>query len=82
MQIGSKLDIDEALRTEFRIVSRIASGHDFYEGVRAVIIDKDNRPRWKPAAIESVESAAIESYFAPLLEDELDFGVQIGASSS
>jgi len=61
MQIGSKLDIDEALRTEFRIVSRIASGHDFYEGVRAVIIDKDNRPRWKPAAIESVESAAIES---------------------
>jgi len=50
--------------------------------VRAVIIDKDNRPRWKPAAIESVESAAIESYFAPLLEGELDFGVQIGASSS
>src|SRR5208283_3478049 len=82
MQFGSKLDIDEALRTEFRIVSRIASGHDFYEGVRAVIIDKDNRPRWKPAAIESVESAAIESYFAPLLEGELDFGVQIGASSS
>jgi enoyl-CoA hydratase len=82
IQIGSKLDIDEALRTEFRIVSRIASGHDFYEGVRAVIIDKDNRPRWKPAAIESVESAAIESYFAPLLKGELDFGVQIGASSS
>ena len=46
----------------------LSRGHDFYEGVRAVIIDKDNRPRWNPAAIESVESADIDSYFAPLLE--------------
>jgi enoyl-CoA hydratase len=65
------------LRTEFRIVSRIARGHDFYEGVRAVIIDKDNRPRWNPAAMESVESATIDSYFAPLLEGELDFGARM-----
>jgi enoyl-CoA hydratase len=73
MQIGCKLDIGEALRTEFRIVSRIARGHDFYEGVRAVIIDKDNRPLWSPAGVESVEPAGIEAYFAPLLEGELDF---------
>jgi enoyl-CoA hydratase len=78
MQIGDKLDIGDALRTEFRIVSRIARGHDFYEGVRAVIIDKDNRPRWNPAAMESVESATIDSYFAPLLEGELDFGARTG----
>jgi enoyl-CoA hydratase len=76
MQIGCKLDIGEALRTEFRIVSRIARGHDFYEGVRAVIIDKDNRPLWSPAGVESVEPAAIELYFAPLLEGELDFRAQ------
>ena len=79
MQIGGKLDIDEALRTEFRIVARIARGHDFYEGVRAVIIDKDNCPRWNPTTIESVESDMIDSYFAPLLEGELDFGAQVGA---
>jgi enoyl-CoA hydratase len=79
MQIGAKLDIGEALRAEFRIVSRIAKGHDFYEGVRAVIIDKDNRPRWNPAAIESIESATIDSYFAPLLEGELDFSPRTGA---
>jgi enoyl-CoA hydratase/carnithine racemase len=78
MQIGAKLDIDEALRTEFRIVSRIARGHDFYEGVRAVIIDKDNRPRWTPAAIESIDEANIDSYFAPLLQRELDFSPQVG----
>ncbi|MGH6801702.1 MAG: enoyl-CoA hydratase/isomerase family protein, partial [Methylocella sp.] len=76
MQIGAKLDIEEALRTEFRIVSRIARCHDFYEGVRAVIIDKDNRPLWNPAGIESVDSAGIEAYFAPLLEGELDFRAQ------
>ncbi|MGA7385242.1 MAG: enoyl-CoA hydratase/isomerase family protein [Methylocella sp.] len=76
MQIGAKLDIGEALRTEFRIVSRIARCHDFYEGVRAVIIDKDNRPLWHPAGVESVEPAGIEAYFAPLLEGELDFGAQ------
>ena len=66
MQIGTKLDIEEALRTEFRIVSRIVKGQDFYEGVRAVIIDKDNRPRWNPPAIEGLNSSYIDSYFAPL----------------
>jgi enoyl-CoA hydratase len=78
MKIGAKLDIGEALRTEFRVVSRIARGHDFYEGVRAVIVDKDHRPLWNPAAMDSVEPAAIEAYFAPLLEGELDFRAQDG----
>jgi enoyl-CoA hydratase len=76
MQIGANLDIGEALRTEFRIVSRIARGHDFYEGVRAVIVDKDHRPLWNPAGMDSVEPVGIEAYFAPLLEGELDFRAQ------
>ncbi|MGH6841163.1 MAG: enoyl-CoA hydratase/isomerase family protein, partial [Methylocella sp.] len=76
MQIGHELDIGEALRTEFRIVSRIARRHDFYEGVRALIIDKDNRPLWKPAGVEFLEPAGIDAYFAPLLEGELDFRAQ------
>jgi enoyl-CoA hydratase len=66
--IGGALDFPEAMRTEFRIVSRIAHGHDFYEGVRAVIIDKDNRPRWAPAP----SIAEIDAYFAPLEADELN----------
>ena len=54
-----------------RIVSRIAHGHDFYEGVRAVVIDKDQAPRWQPDRLEAVEPAAIAAYFAPLGAAEL-----------
>ena len=50
MALGAGLSFEEAMRVEFRIVSRICRGHDFYEGVRAAIIDKDNRPRWRPGA--------------------------------
>lgn len=74
MRRGAGFDFAEAMRTEFRIVSRIARGHDFYEGVRAVVIDKDHAPRWQPATIEAVEPAAIAAYFAPLGADELVLG--------
>jgi enoyl-CoA hydratase len=54
------------MQTEFRIVSRIIHGEDFYEGVRAVIVDKDNAPRWRPAALDGVTRAEIGRHFAPL----------------
>jgi enoyl-CoA hydratase len=66
MQRGAALEFAEAMRMEFRIVSRIAYGHDFYEGVRATLIDKGARPHWTPATIEAVGPAAIAAYFAPL----------------
>ena len=68
VKLGATLDFDEALRMDYRIVSRICRGHDFYEGVRAVIVDKDNRPRWAP----SPSAREIDAYFAPL-DDELKF---------
>jgi enoyl-CoA hydratase len=46
-------------------------GQDFYEGVRAVIIDKDQAPHWTPATLEAVSPAEAERYFAPLVS-ELD----------
>ncbi|HZH53490.1 MAG TPA: enoyl-CoA hydratase/isomerase family protein [Microvirga sp.] len=69
---GGGLDFDEAMRTEFRIVSRIFEGHDFYEGVRAVLVDKDNQPRWKPASLQEVDPAAIEHHFASLGDREME----------
>ena len=71
MRRGGGLDFAEAMRTEYRIVSRIARGHDFYEGVRAVVIDKDQAPRWQPATQDEVDPADIDAYFASLGADEL-----------
>jgi enoyl-CoA hydratase len=59
------------MRAEFRIVSRIIHGHDFYEGVRAVIVDKDNKPQWNPKTLAAVSEAEVERYFASLGGDEL-----------
>ncbi|MBF9233995.1 enoyl-CoA hydratase/isomerase family protein [Microvirga alba] len=69
---GGALEFEEAMRTEFRVVSRIVEDHDFYEGVRAVLIDKDGQPRWQPASLEAVAPAAIEHHFADLGANELE----------
>ncbi|TMJ92351.1 MAG: enoyl-CoA hydratase/isomerase family protein [Alphaproteobacteria bacterium] len=69
MQRGGALDFAECMRTEFRIVSRVVRGHDFYEGIRAVIIDKDQAPRWEPPALEAVSTAEVERHFAPLASE-------------
>jgi enoyl-CoA hydratase len=66
MHAGARLAFEACMATEFRIVSRVIHGHDFYEGVRAVIVDKDNTPRWRPAALAEVSDAEIARHFAPL----------------
>ena len=55
---------------EYRIASRVLTLPDFAEGVRAVIVDKDNAPKWNPATPELVTDALIDSIFAPLAADE------------
>lgn len=69
---GVSLDFEDAMRTEFRIVSRIGDGKDFFEGVRAVLIDKDNQPRWEPATLDEVKQEMIERHFASLGPQELE----------
>lgn len=66
MRLGPGLDFAGCMRAEFRIVNRVARGHDFYEGVRAVLVDKDNKPDWRPASLAEVSAASVASYFAPL----------------
>jgi len=68
---GAKLEFDDCMRMEFRMVNRIVAGHDFYEGVRAAIIDKDGAPKWQPADLAQVSDADVAAYFAPLGEKEL-----------
>lgn len=69
---GAMLDMDECMRMEFRILNRMLTGHDFYEGIRAALIDKGATPEWQPATLEQVERSSIEAYFAPLPGKELE----------
>jgi enoyl-CoA hydratase len=69
MRRGAAWSFAECMQAEFRIVSRVLLGHDFYEGVRAVIIDKDNQPHWQPNRLEDVSAAEVERHFAAIAEE-------------
>ncbi|MEK6636687.1 MAG: enoyl-CoA hydratase/isomerase family protein [Pseudomonadota bacterium] len=55
---------------EYRIASHVLTRHDFIEGVRAVIVDKDNAPQWNPATPEGVTDVLLDEIFAPLPANE------------
>ena len=71
VRFGAMHDFETCMRLEMRIVSRIVEGHDFYEGVRAVIVDKDNKPQWNPPTLKGVTHAEIDRHFASLSSGEL-----------
>lgn len=72
---GSQLSLKECLRMEFRMTQGCMRNPDFFEGVRAVLIDKDNAPTWSPSTLEQVTEQDVNSYFAPL-DQELTFDEQ------
>lgn len=72
MQIGGAIDFDRCMQTEWRVTQRLALTHDFAEGVRAVIVDKDNAPKWRPESVEAVDAATVDGFFAPLDGGDLD----------
>ena len=51
---------------------RFLEGEDFYEGVRAFLVDRDRTPRWQPGRLEDVTEAMVDRYFAPLGAGELE----------
>ena len=63
-------DFADNMRMEYRIASRVLVRPDFAEGVRAVIVDKDNAPRWDPATPEEVSEELLDGIFAPLPDAE------------
>ncbi|KAA5604148.1 enoyl-CoA hydratase/isomerase family protein [Roseospira marina] len=70
MRLGADLDFDAAMQTEFRLACRFLRAPDFVEGVRATLVDKDNRPRWTPATLEAVDATTVDGFFAPLDDRE------------
>lgn len=70
---GPALDFDESLRLEYRMASAALTKHDFLEGVRAAVVDKDRSPKWLPKTLAEVAEADIDADFAPLGDGELRF---------
>lgn len=64
------VDFAEEMKVEYRVAAHICQRHDFIEGVRALIIDKDNSPKWDPATPEGVTDHLVDQIFAPLPADE------------
>jgi enoyl-CoA hydratase len=60
----------DEMAEEMRIAARIVVSHDFAEGVRAVIVDKDNAPHWHPPKLEGVTDKLLDAVFAPLPPDQ------------
>ncbi|MCJ8156541.1 enoyl-CoA hydratase/isomerase family protein [Sphingomonas sp. LaA6.9] len=60
----------DEMRQEYAVGAHVVQRHDFLEGVRAVIVDKDNAPKWNPETPEGVTDHMLDTIFAPLSEDE------------
>ncbi len=66
----NELDFEAAMAVEYRMAIRCNFSHEFYEGIRAQIIDKDRQPNWQPARLEDVGEDLVDSYFqAPVTGD-------------
>jgi enoyl-CoA hydratase/carnithine racemase len=66
--------LERALSAEYRIMAASLGSHDFREGIRAQLIDRDRNPRWSPSSLAGVVDGAVASYFLPLGDGELTFG--------
>ena len=71
LRAGGQLhDFAANMAMEYRLAGRVVATHDFQEGVRAVIVDKDNAPSWSPQTLSTVSDEVIEGLFAPLAPDQ------------
>ncbi|XP_017491553.1 PREDICTED: 3-hydroxyisobutyryl-CoA hydrolase, mitochondrial [Rhagoletis zephyria] len=72
LELGSKLLLPQCLKMEYRMVVRHLEDSDFKEGVRALLIDKDQMPRWNPSTLEAVTEERVDWFFRKLPDtDEL-----------
>ena len=70
MRRAAKLDtLEDVLRQEYRTSCACYAQHEFVEGIRAQVIDKDRNPKWSPASLAAVTTADVEAYFTPLDAD-------------
>lgn len=73
LRLGRDATIEAALVTEYRMACEIRHGHDFFEGVRAQLLDKDRNPRWSPAAFGDVTDADVARHLREPASGDLTF---------
>uniref|UniRef100_A0A8C5GJW8 3-hydroxyisobutyryl-CoA hydrolase n=1 Tax=Gouania willdenowi TaxID=441366 RepID=A0A8C5GJW8_GOUWI len=71
LQYGASLSLQDVLVMEYRLSQACMRGCDFYEGVRAVLVDKDQNPKWNPSSLEEVSDQSVEKCFSSLGQKDL-----------
>ena len=64
LQRAEQLDFDECMQMEYHMMQQFIHSHDFFEGIRAALIDKDRNPHWQPATLEEVSAEQVMRYFS------------------
>lgn len=64
------LSVDETLKQDLNLALHFMQGHDFYEGVRARILDKDQQPQWQPKHLQDIDSQLVENYFSENMSNQ------------
>lgn len=70
IKITTNLDVYETLNQDFRLAWRLLAEADFYEGVRALLVDKDRNPKWTPEKLSDITDAHVNEFFRPLQPHE------------
>ncbi|MBB6250246.1 enoyl-CoA hydratase/isomerase family protein [Nitrospirillum iridis] len=70
---GVAMEIEDVLVMEYRMTQAVMAGHDFYEGIRAQLVDKDRQPKWLPATLAEVSESEVARHFEPVPQGDLDF---------
>ncbi|XP_061782190.1 3-hydroxyisobutyryl-CoA hydrolase, mitochondrial [Nerophis lumbriciformis] len=73
LQAGATLSLQDVFVMEYRLSQACLRGCDFYEGVRAVLVDKDQNPKWNPPTLEEVSDQSVDQCFSSLGEMDMSF---------
>jgi enoyl-CoA hydratase len=65
--------VEQSFQQDYRIALACIAGHDFIEGIRATIVDKDRNPAWRPGRLEDVTKEIVDRHFRPVGKLELTF---------
>ena len=71
IRLAKNMTLSEDLTMEYRMSQGCMNGHDFYEGVRSVLVDKDYRPKWNPSSLKNISDDIIDEHFKSLGSNDL-----------